>query len=106
MRSGAFSNTLLVLALAGASATAAAADERALYNRRAAATDVSLFQSLDRNADAVVTRVEARGDLNFSPRFDDMDINRDGVVTQSELLRYIVLEYGPEALSAQTAASR
>lgn len=82
----------LVLLLAFA--MGAAADDRSDYNRRAAATDLSLFQSLDRNADGTVTRLEAQGDINFLPRFDDMEIDMDGIVTRAELLRYIDQQYG------------
>lgn len=106
MTSGACSNRLLVLVLFGACATVTAADDKANYDRRAAAGYLSLFQSLDRNADGAVARLEAQGDLNFSPRFDDMDTNRDGVVTQMELQRYIERHHGPQALSAQTSASQ
>ena len=106
MTSVSCSNRLLVLVLFGACATGAAADDKAEYDRRAAAGYVSLFQSLDRNTDGAVTKSEAQGDLNFSPRFDDMDTNRDGVVTQMELQRYIERQHGPQALSAQTAASQ
>lgn len=83
----------LVLAAFAASAAAAGADDRSAYNRRAAETYVALFKSLDRNGDATVTRAEAGGDLNFVPYFDDMDINRDGIVTMEELRRYIEMRY-------------
>ena len=76
-----------------ACATGAAANDRAEYNRRAADTYVALFKSLDRNGDAAVTRSEAQGNLNFVPAFDDMDINRDGIVTAEELRRYIEQRY-------------
>jgi hypothetical protein len=55
---------------------------------------VSLFHALDRNADGAVTRLEAAGDINFLPRFDDMEVDMDGTVTRSELLRYIDQHYG------------
>jgi hypothetical protein len=84
-----------------ACATGAAANDRAEYNRRAADTYVALFKSLDRNADSTVTRVEAQGDLNFVPFFDDMDINRDGIVTADELRRYIEQRYEVRVESAQ-----
>ena len=77
-----------------ASATAMAADDRTAYNERAAARISDLFQSLDRNADGLVTREESRGDLNFGPRFSDMDINSDDHVTREELQRYIEQRYG------------
>jgi hypothetical protein len=78
----------------GVCVTGAVADDKTEYNRRAAQTHVALFKSLDRDADASVSRVEAQGDLNFVPHFDDMDINRDGIVTTEELHRYIELRYG------------
>ena len=80
-----------------ASATGAVADDRSDYNRRAAAGDLSLFHSLDRNADGAVTRLEAQGDINFLPRFDDMETNMDGVVTIAELQRYIEQQYGAQS---------
>lgn len=64
---------------------------------RSAARYTALFQSLDRNRDGTVTRVEAKGDLSFGPVFDDMDINRDGGVTTAELQRYIEQRYGTHA---------
>jgi hypothetical protein len=72
---------------------AADIDPRTEYQRRAAERYVVLFQSLDRDRDGSVARVEARGDLNFEPRFDDMDVNRDGVVTAAELQRFIEAEF-------------
>jgi Ca2+-binding EF-hand superfamily protein len=83
-----------------ACAAGASADDRADYNKRAAERFVSLFQSLDRNADGAVTRDEAKGDLTFVPRFDDMDINRDGIVLAEELRRFIEAQFGVVTVSA------
>lgn len=77
-----------------ASTMGAGADERVDYNRRAAARDLTLFHELDRNRDGAVTRLEARGDLNFLPRFNDMEVDMDGVVTEAELHRYLEIQYG------------
>lgn len=77
-----------------ACAMGAAADDKGEYDRRAAASDLSLFHSLDRNGDGAVTRLEAQGDINFLPRFDDMEVNMDGVVTTAELHRYLEQHYG------------
>jgi hypothetical protein len=85
--------TVVLVLLAGWAASAGA-DDKAEYDRRAAARYSMLFQSLDLDADGTVTRSEARGDLNFLPRFDDMDINRDGIVTTAELQRFIEQEHG------------
>ena len=72
----------------------AIADERTDYNRRAAAADAAAFRQLDLNGDGNLSRAEASSDLNLGPRFNDMDINRDGVVTPDELRRYIEHTYG------------
>jgi hypothetical protein len=88
--SGGFLLAAALLALA----TAAAADERSAYYQRRAETDLASFKALDVDNKGFVTRDEIRGDLNFGPRFNDMDINRDNVVTQAELDRYIRLTYG------------
>ena len=82
------------LGLFAACITGAMADDKADYERRAAANDVTLFQSLDRNSDGRVTLSEAHGDLNLGPRFADMDIDRDGVVTMEELQRYVRQRHG------------
>jgi hypothetical protein len=89
---GIFHTTTLVLLLA--CATAAGAEEKSDYDRRAAARHLSLFLSLDRNADGLVTRLEASGDVNFLPRFDDMEVDMDGIVTRAELHRYIEQHHG------------
>ena len=73
---------------------AMAADARTDYYQRAADRDTAAFRVLDVNRNGALTRVEIMGDLDFGPRFDDMDINRDGIVTQDELRRYIEQHYG------------
>ena len=89
------------LVLLVACAMGAGADDKSEYERRSAARYVSLFHSLDRNADGAVTQSEARGDLNFGPRFDDMDINRDEIVTTPEFQRFIEQEHGVRATRLQ-----
>ena len=37
----------------------------------------------------MVTRAQVSGDLFLEPRFDDIDINRDGVITRAELERFL-----------------
>ncbi|MGH8620951.1 MAG: hypothetical protein ACRET3_02340 [Burkholderiales bacterium] len=86
------------LVLLATCALGAGADDRSNYDRRAATRDLSLFHSLDRNADGAVTRLEAQGDINFLPRFDDMEIDMDGIVTTAELLRYIEQQYGARSV--------
>lgn len=92
-------HAVAVILLLLVAAVSAAADDRTVYNERAAARISSLFQSLDRNADGVVTREESRGDLDFGPRFADMDINGDDYVTREELRRYVQHRYGVESRS-------
>lgn len=82
------------LGLFAACINEAIADDKADYERRAAARDMTLFQSLDRNSDGRITLSEVHGDLNAGPRFANMDINRDGVVTMEELQRYIRQQHG------------
>jgi hypothetical protein len=89
-------NCVFTLVLA-AGVSNVCADDRADYNRRAATRLMELFQSLDRNADRVVSRDEVQGDLNFGPRFEDMDVNRDGFVTLAELQRYVEQQHGVRA---------
>lgn len=83
-----------VLLLLSAAASAAWADDRADYNARAADRLERLFQALDRNADGALTPEESKGDLDLGPRFDDIDINRDGIMTREELRVYIERRYG------------
>ena len=71
-----------------------AADDRAEYNRRAAAADEAAFRQLDLDRDGRLLREEVKSDLNFGPRFDDADINRDGVITPEEMRRYLEQTYG------------
>jgi Ca2+-binding EF-hand superfamily protein len=85
--------TLCVILLA-LSWSLAIADDRADYNRRAAAADKAAFSQLDLNRDGTLSREEASSDLNLGPRFDDMDINRDGLVTREEFERYLDQTYG------------
>lgn len=90
--------TYYALALAlSALSTAALADARSDYYQRAATTDVASFHALDTDHDNRLTRIEIQGDNDFGPRFNDMDINRDGIVTLDELQRYIVQHYGVAA---------
>ena len=85
---------MLSFAIMAAGVCVANASDKSEYDQRAAERYQSLFQSLDRDADKAVTLQESYGDLNFSPVFKDMDINRDGVVTAEELNRYVGQHYG------------
>jgi Ca2+-binding EF-hand superfamily protein len=80
--------------LLSALAAPAPADDKTEYDQRVAARLLTLFQSLDRNADGALTREESQGDLDLGPRFAAIDINSDGNVTREELQRYIGQRYG------------
>ncbi len=74
----------------GAAVAAAPPD----YLRRAAQQDEASFRVLDRDQDGRLTLEEARGNNDWQARFNDIDINRDGVITREELARYIAARYG------------
>jgi hypothetical protein len=57
------------------------------YQKRVADNYRAAFAAYERNG--VVARDAVRGDLFFEPWFDDIDINRDGVITRQELERFL-----------------
>ena len=68
--------------------------DEARYNQRAAQTDMSLFRELDRSGKGLLTKDDVRGDMRLGTRFDDIDTNRDEVVTLLEMQTYIEKTYG------------
>ena len=85
---------IVAAALLAAFSSLTAADDKADFNRRAAAADAAAFRQLDRDGNGALTPDEVRSDLNFGPRFDDADVNRDGVITAEEMRRYLDQTYG------------
>lgn len=83
-----------VLLFLSAAVSVVRADDRADYNARAADRLERLFQALDRNADGALTPEESKGDLDLGPRFDDIDVNRNGIMTREELGVYLQRRYG------------
>lgn len=104
MSVGTIARAAALLLLVSTATPLVRADDKADYNARAAARDTRLFQALDLDADGVLTRAEAKGDLDLGPRFDDMDIDRDGRVTRQEFTRYIEQRYGVTSTSPATAS--
>jgi hypothetical protein len=74
--------------------TASFATDAGDYLRRAAQRDVAMFEAHDRDKDERLTIEEVHGNIDLEARFNDFDINRDGLITQEELRRYIRLQYG------------
>jgi hypothetical protein len=70
------------------------ANDEAMYNQRAAQTDMSLFRELDRAGSGFLAREDTRMDMRLGTRFDDIDTNRDGIVTLQEMQIYIEKTYG------------
>jgi hypothetical protein len=76
----------IVIAAAFAAGTAFA-QAPADYVKRVADSYRAAFAVYERNG--VVTRAQVSGDLFLGPRFDDIDINRDEVITRAELERFL-----------------
>jgi hypothetical protein len=68
--------------------------DAAAYKQRAARTDLALFREMDRAGNGFLAREDTRSDLNLGARFDDIDTNRDGIVTLREMQVYIEKNYG------------
>jgi len=64
------------------------------YKQRAARTDMSLFREMDRTEKGVLTKDDVQGDMRLGTRFDDIDTNRDEIVTLEEMRAYIEKTYG------------
>ena len=79
--------------LAAAVSTAAFATDRDDYNRRSAERFQAMFALADVNQDRIVTREETTGTIELVARFDDMDVNRDGSISTSELERFIATSF-------------
>jgi hypothetical protein len=79
--------------------------DEASYKQRAAQADMAMFRELDRVGKGFIAREDTRGDLNLGPRFDDIDTNRDGIVTLQEMQVYIEKTYGVLSASGGESAT-
>jgi hypothetical protein len=75
---------VIAAALAAGAAFAQAPPE---YLKRVADNYRAAYALHERNG--VVARAQVQGDLFLGPRFDDIDINRDGIITRAELERFL-----------------
>ena len=53
-----------------------------------------LHRELNRAGNGLLTKDEVRGDMRLGTRFDDIDTNRDEIVTLQEMKVYIEKTYG------------
>jgi hypothetical protein len=81
-----------VFAPAGAQGTASS--DKAAYDQSSIARYRAMFAAQDFDRSGEVTREEVQGNIDFTATFDDIDINRDGVVTRAELDRYLAAQFG------------
>jgi hypothetical protein len=95
-----------VALLSVACVNAWANDDEARYNQRAAQTDMSLFREMDRAGKGLLTKDDVRGDMRLGTRFDDIDTNRDEVVTPQEMRTYIEKTYGVLPAPGQGSRSK
>ena len=52
------------------------------------------YQRGSARGNGLLTKVEVRGDMRLGTRFDDIDTNRDEIVTPQEMKVYIEKTYG------------
>jgi len=55
---------------------------------------MALFRELNRAGNGLLTKEDVRGDMRLGTRFDDIDTNRDEIVTLQEMQAYIEKTYG------------
>jgi Ca2+-binding EF-hand superfamily protein len=78
--------------------TSSASEAEDAYRRHAANRDLEAFQQLARGG--TVKREDAYAHSYFGPRFDEADVNADGVLTAQEMENYIRQRYGVVAHTA------
>ena len=69
------------------------ATDRETYNQRSAERFVAMFRAADVNGRNTISREDAGSSIELVARFDDVDINRDGIITWEELTRFIDVNF-------------
>ena len=85
---------VLMAGAAGAQSQDQVARDRAEYQRSSITRYFEMFKAHDFNHSERVTWQEVQGNVEFMAVFDDIDINRDGIITKAELDRYLTLRFG------------
>ena len=82
------------------------AQDKAAYQQRNIARYIDTFALLDFDRKGEVTREEAGGNVEFTATFNDIDINRDGIVTRAELDYFLAqrFAYAPNGADAGRTA--
>jgi hypothetical protein len=81
----------LILASTG---TQVGAQDRAAYDQRSIARYMEMFTFYDVDRKGEVSRQQVASNVEFTAVFDDIDINRDGIVTKAELDRFLAQRFG------------
>jgi hypothetical protein len=87
----------LVFVFAPAGAQSQAGGDKAAFDQASIARYRDMFAAQDFNRSGQVTREEVHGNVEFTAVFDDIDIDRDGIVTRAELDRYLATKFGAAA---------
>jgi hypothetical protein len=85
---------VLMTGAAGAQTLDQVARDKAEYQRSNITRYFEMFKAQDFNRSDRVTWQEVQGNVEFMAVFNDIDINRDGIVTKAELERYLTLRFG------------
>jgi len=97
MRAGSVVVIVLIL-IAASTGTNVDAQDKAAYQQQSIARYLETFALLDFDRNGEVSHDEAQGNVEFTATFNDIDINRDGVVTRAELDRFLAerFAYAPK----------
>ena len=68
---------------------AAAANGQARPDQKSPSSAEATFESLDRNRDKALSKVEAKADKSIAAVFQTADINLDGYISKPEYIAYV-----------------